>query len=146
MEHRHNSELELEEIVGRALRSLPVRSAPVSLEVRVLEELARRAAVPWWRRSFLHWPRAIRAIFMGICAAIGGLTVLGGTRIAWTMSPGRGVERIISIASAVADAASALAHAIPLIWIYEALVIAALLYAMLFALGAAAYRTLYLDA
>jgi hypothetical protein len=146
MEHRHIPELELERIARRALRDLPVRCAPASLEVRVLEELARRAALPWWHRGFAQWPRAVRAIFIGICAAIGGLTVLGGARIAWTVSPGRGVERIIAIASAVADAASALVHAIPLLWIYEALVIAAVLYAVLFALGAAAYRTLYLEA
>ncbi len=146
MTHRHNPELELERIVQGALRTLPLRHAPSSLEVRVLGELARRAELPWWRRSFLQWPRSARAILVGICVALGGLTSLGGTRIGWMVNPGRGLERTIAVVSAAGDALSALAHAIPSVWIYEALVIGAALYAVLFALGAAAYRTLYLDA
>ena len=146
MKHRDDPDLELERLVHRALRTLPPRRAPSSLEMRVLQELSQHAARPWWHRSFLQWPRAVRTLFVGVCTALGGLITLGGTRIVWTVHPGRGIERKIAVLRATGDALSALAHSIPPGWIYEALLFAALLYAVLFVLGAAAYRTLYLDA
>lgn len=141
-----DSELELDRVVQRALGDLPLRPAPPNLESRVLEELSRRAALPWWRRSYRQWPQVVRALFVGVCASLGGLTVLAGARMAWTVRPGHALERLSTIAGAAGDALSALAHAIPLAWIYEACVFAAVLYVVLFALGAAAYRTLYLEA
>src|SRR5579863_927454 len=143
---KQTHDMELERTVHGALSDLPLRSAPASLEVRVLEELARHAALPWWRRGFLQWPRTVRALFVSVCAALGGLTVFAGARMAWPVRPGRAVERAFAVASAAGDVLSALAHSIPLGWIYEVLVFAAVLYALLFALGAAAYRSLYLDA
>ena len=43
---------EIEARLGQALRALPERRAPATLESRVLDTLARRAPLPWWRRDF----------------------------------------------------------------------------------------------
>jgi hypothetical protein len=143
---RDDADLKLERLVDRLLHDQPVRRAPLDLESRVFQELARRAALPWWRRSFVQWPRAVRAVFLGICVGLGALTILGGARIAVIGAPSHGLERALAVARAAADAVATIAHAVPLLWIYEALAVAAVLYAVMFALGAAAYRTLYLEA
>ena len=63
-------EEELERLVDRALHDLPLRRAPHTLESRVFAELERRAALPWWRRSFAHWPLPARSAFLVICIAL----------------------------------------------------------------------------
>jgi hypothetical protein len=60
----------LETLVGRVLKETPVRRAPSSLESRVLREIGRRAALPWWRRSFSRWPRIARAGFTLVCGSV----------------------------------------------------------------------------
>src|SRR5476649_1202935 len=73
-----DSHEKLEQLIHRTLREQPARRAPRSLEQRVLAELERRAALPWWRRSFAHWPLPARAGFLVICAALIGLAFVGG--------------------------------------------------------------------
>jgi len=63
--------------IGRLLRQLPDRRAPAGLEARVLAEIARRAALPWWRTSFTHWPAAARVSFYGLSAAAAAAVVAG---------------------------------------------------------------------
>jgi hypothetical protein len=60
----------LEDLVDRALRDQPGRSAPRTLSLRVLAEIERRAALPWWRRSYSHWPMPVRAGFVALSAAV----------------------------------------------------------------------------
>jgi hypothetical protein len=146
VKNRDDADLELERLVARSLRELQVRRAPLDLESRVFAELARRAALPWWRRSFVQWPRTVRAAFLAVCTSLSALTIVCGARIGVSLVPSRGMDLAISLASAAGDAVATIAHAIPLVWIYEGLAVAAALYAVLFALGAAAYRTLYLEA
>jgi len=62
--------------IHRLLRSLPDRAAPASLEDRVFAEIARRAALPWWRQSFALWPRAARAASLAVSAAVAVAMVL----------------------------------------------------------------------
>jgi hypothetical protein len=50
----------------------------------------------------------------------------------------------MAIMSAAGELKTAFAHAIPSTWLYAGLTAGALLYAFLFGLGSAAYRTLYL--
>src|SRR5271154_459213 len=69
----------LERLLDSALRGLPARRAPGTLESRVLGELARRASQPWWRRSFGHWPTPARAGFVATCVALVGIVLLSGT-------------------------------------------------------------------
>jgi hypothetical protein len=143
----------LERRVDRALRSLPLRRAPVTLESRVFAELERRAALPWWRRSFAHWPLPARAAFLVICVALIGLAFVGaaaamdGLRslndsgalsLAWAREAGV----LIALAG---NLLTSLWRAVPPAWAFLGLGVCAALYAVLFGLGAAVYRTLYLE-
>jgi len=112
----------LERLLAGTVHELAARRAPHTLESRVLGELARRAAQPWWRRSFGHWPAFARAGFIVTCGALAA-----------------------SITGALGNLAASLANTIPPTWLLLGLAAAALLYACLFGLGAAAYRLLYLQ-
>jgi hypothetical protein len=143
----------LEGLLERTLNELPLRRAPPTLESRVLGELQRRAALPWWRRSFAHWPIAARAVFLVICGALIRLAFLGGAAAvagvrslhesgALSLSWARGIGVLMASG---ANLATLLARTVPATWIYEGIAACALLYAVLFGLGAAVYRTLYLQ-
>ena len=47
---------QFEQFVGSVLRQQPLHQAPVTLEARVLRELALQAARPWWQLGFSRWP------------------------------------------------------------------------------------------
>lgn len=120
MNEPSRSDEELEQLVERALRRLPLRTAPPTLECRVHRELHRLAAQPWWRHSFVHWPAAARAGFVLVCITLAGGMFLEGTRVTASFT------------------------ALPE-WLYAGLALGGVLYVLLFALGAAAYRALYLN-
>ena len=66
----------LEKRVHAALRSLPDRRAPDSLAARVLAEIERRAAIPWWHKSLAYWPQWARGTFLaGAGVSMVGLLV-----------------------------------------------------------------------
>jgi len=143
----------LEQLLDRTLHPLPLRRAPPTLQSRVLEELQRRAALPWWRRSFAHWPSAARAGFVLVCLALIGVVFLGGNWAAaaaqslhtsGALSPSWG-RQALAVMTAAAQLATLFARTVPSVWIYAGLGAGAVLYATLFGLGAAAYRTLYLS-
>jgi hypothetical protein len=149
----HEPDEALERLLDRTLHELPLRRAPPTLESRVFAEINRRAALPWFRRSFAHWPLVARAVFMLICAALIRLAFLGGiaaiARVhslqesgALSVSWARQAAVLMSSAS---NLAASLAHALPPAWLYGGVAVCALLYAFLFGLGAAVYRTLYLQ-
>jgi hypothetical protein len=152
MNDRSDNERALRELMERALRDLPPRRAPVDLEARVLNEVERRAARPWWRQSFGHWPRLARAGFVAVCALLIAGVMVGGH---WTDNavsslhtssavPLPLIRGILTLGSAAAELMTLFAKVIPSTWMYTALATSALLYTVLFGLGAAAYRTLYL--
>jgi hypothetical protein len=135
----------LERLLDRTLHELPLRRAPLTLESRVFGELERRGALPWWRRSFAHWPLLARAVFLVICGALirlaflGGATAVAGVRsLSWAREVG-------GFTASAANLAAWLAHTVPPTWAYEGIAVCAVLYAVLFGLGAAVYRTLYLQ-
>jgi hypothetical protein len=151
MNKRADSEERLAQLLSRELQALPLRRAPSTLESRVFGELARRAALPWWQRSFANWPMLPRVAFVLICVALisatflGGISAVVGTRsldqigallLAW-MQPA-----LIVMASA-GGLAVLLVRVIPPLWLYGGLAVGAMLYVILFGLGAAAYRMLY---
>jgi hypothetical protein len=144
---------ELEKRIHRTLRALPERQAPQSLENRVLAELSRRAALPWWRRSYLQWPLAMRAGFVVLSTAAGATLI-------WVMYGIRSSGELAEIAAhvsqhfqwlAIAQAVGAsliqaggdLARAIPPLWLYTGLGVLAACYATLAGVGAAAYRAFF---
>lgn len=154
MNELSGDEQRLQRLMERTLRNLPSRPAPRALQERVLRELERRAARPWWRQDFAHWPPLARAAFVVICVALIGLAVMGGD---WTTTshslqslyqPGAplisSARRALAVAAAARELTTLVVTAIPPAWLYMALAAGAMLYAVLFGLGAAAYRALYL--
>jgi hypothetical protein len=143
----------LERLLSSTMRALPARRAPHTLESRVLEELARRAAQPWWRRSFGHWPTFARASFVAACGALVGIALLGGSWMTAAIRSlqesdalsGSWLRQAAAITGTVGNLSASLVQAIPPEWLSLGLGAAALLYAFLFGLGVAAYRLLYLQ-
>ncbi len=146
------SEQKLEQVLNQAFKGLPPRRAPGSLESRVVNELARRALLPWWRVSFANWPVGARVAFVLICGALVAATILGGVSaylgnrslneasalvLGW-------LHPLLVVMSSAGGLASLLVRVIPPLWLYGTLGLGILLYVTLFGLGAAAYRTLYL--
>jgi hypothetical protein len=142
----------LEEQIHRMLRSLPDRKAPSGLEGRVLAELSRRAALPWWRKSYAHWPAPARAVFFvgsALAAAILVSGVILVTRSADAAGLASGASQRFAWLWAARDlfqSTSAnlgrLIASVPQVWLYGAVGAVTVLYATLAAIGAAAYRAL----
>jgi len=65
----------------QALKQLPKRRAPTGFAPRVLTAIQQRAALPWYQRPWLRWPRSLQAIS---ALATGGLfaVVLWGVALA----------------------------------------------------------------
>ena len=146
-----DSEQKFERALSEALRGLPLRRAPSTLELRVVDELERRAALPWWRVSFSHWPAAPRVAFVIVCIALVAATFLGGV---FAFVGGRSfneaaalvlswVQPFLAVMSSAGGVATLLVRVIPPLWLYGGLGLGIMLYLALFGLGAAAYR-LYL--
>jgi hypothetical protein len=144
---------QLERLVDGVLRKQPERRAPASLEARVLARIEQQQAMPWWRASFSHWPVAARVALLVALLAITKLTL---DLVVWMFSGptpvSHTVEKSVTWARSTAGVfetlftlCQSLFNVIPPLWITLGLAFAAGMYLMLFALGATAYRTLYLN-
>ena len=141
----------LERLIHHALRDLPERRAPISLEQRVRTEIARRAARPWWRHGFAHWPLAARGTFLVLSAGVVKLVLVlvawatgGFEALAWRETfaqPIAWLESGLTVAGAIGNSCEILVRSIPPLWLYGGLTFCAAMYAALYGLGAAAYRT-----
>lgn len=140
----------LEASIHRVLRKLPDRKAPGGLEARILAEIGRRAALPWWRKSFAHWPRAVRTVFYAVSSLaaallVAGFFLLGRTSGAHQVSGGISTSFAwIAIARDVVAAGRErvriLIASIPPLWLYGVGGTIALSYAALAGIAAAGYR------
>ncbi|MDP9009603.1 MAG: hypothetical protein M3N91_13005 [Pseudomonadota bacterium] len=147
-----DSEQKLERAMNQALKGLPQRRAPSTLELRVANELQRRAALPWWRVSFAHWPVAPRVAFVVICIVLVAATILGGISAFVGVRSLNEVAALalswahpfLAVLSSAGGVTALLVHVIPPLWLYGGMTLGIVLYVALFGLGAAAYRTLYL--
>jgi hypothetical protein len=133
----------LERLITGVVTGLPLRRAPAALQRRVLDELALRAALPWWRRHFAQWPMAARTGFVVVCVLLAGLSLTSGlTHLA---SQGWAWARpVVGVMAAVGGLGSLALSLVPPFYFYLALGFGGLLYVLLFGIGAFAYRTLYL--
>ncbi|HEY1847792.1 MAG TPA: hypothetical protein VGG37_01240 [Opitutaceae bacterium] len=142
----------LEAVVHRILRSVPERKAPAGLERRVMAEIARRAALPWWRKSFAHWPGIVRALFLALggvaaVAVVFALYLLAHTTGAGRISQGlSGLYAWVLVGRDVTAAASmrlrAFAASLPPVLLYGGAATIAICYASVGVLAAAAFRAL----
>jgi hypothetical protein len=139
----------LERLIQQTLRELPARRAPRTLEHRVLAELERRAALPWWRKSYAHWPSPVRAGFFLISATVAAMIVAGifvltrgsiGTEAVGEISTQ--VASIRAFFGTVVDKTLMVFNAIPTLWLYGAIALIGSCYAALIGIGAVAYRTI----
>ena len=142
-------EKNLERFVHQALRELPPHRAPRSLESRVFAALARRAALPWWKQDFVHWPAAARGAFLVSTAALAAalVWVLGGLNVAPATEAISAnltwIDSLRAIAGSVGNLAAIVFRSVSPAWFYGGAIAIVSLYATLFGLGTAAYRTLY---
>jgi hypothetical protein len=128
----------------QVLRRLPDRPAPRTLERRVAAELARRAALPWWRRSYVAWPTWLRGTFLALAALAAAALVAGPDRAFTELA--RHIEWLAvlrSVGGSIASSVRDVANAIPAPWLYGALAIIAALYAALAGIGMATYRLFF---
>ena len=146
-----NEQEKLEASVHQLLRKLPDRRAPSGLERRVLAEIARRAALPWWKKSFAYWPAPARlGFFVGSAVAaalvVSGLIIVSGSTGAHELAGGISNSfSWLSIAREILASAESrvqqLSAEIPSLWLYAIGGTVVACYAALGAIGAAAYRT-----
>ena len=140
----NNDSEKLERLIDRVLREQPPLQAPRALETRVLNELARRAALPWWRKSFLYWPLIARVAFI---LASAGFIKVALAAVAWmtnaAAAPVASLQSTARTASSFAQVGEVLLNALPSQWLTLGLAFAAVMYVLLFGLGATAYRILY---
>ncbi len=145
----------LEPLIGRVLREQPPRRAPRELELRVLTEIERRMALPWWRSSFMNWPLPARVVFL---LASFGAVKIALAAVMWAMVDPRSApvvatlakplswaEQAANVFSTLSALGTSIVRAIPPHWLHIGIAVAAALYIALFALSATAYRTLYLN-
>lgn len=71
-------EARLEQLIGLAVRDLPLRCAPITLEARVQAEIGRRATLPWWRSGFNRWPLVARILLAAVLAVLVGIVIAYG--------------------------------------------------------------------
>jgi len=145
-------EQKLEALIHRTLRDLPRRRAPGTLESRVMAELERRAALPWWHKSYAHWPVAVRIAFLAGSATVAAAFVVALFTLLHGVTPAQlaadaadrfawfGVVR--GLVGTSAGAVGAVWRSIPPLWLYGGLAFIAACYVTLIGVGAAAYRTL----
>ena len=143
----------LEKLINETVRDLPLRRAPRSLEARVFAEIARRQALPWWQQSLSKWPAVVRWTFLIVSATLAAAMIVGCVTLLRTGSfdailqslsgPVEFGRSVWAAGRALTGLGQNLMELIPAPWFYGTLAGIALLYAMVFSIGAAAYRTLY---
>ena len=120
----------------------------------MLDALARRVPLPWWRRSFAEWPAPARVAFGVTSTVLVVLTVLAAAAANANLGS-FGASH--ALATPVLHDASvffvitrtlslSLASVFSSRWVLSCLIASAALYAALFGLAIAGYRTLYLNA
>jgi hypothetical protein len=129
---------QLEKLIDQALKGQPVRRAPTTLGKRVWAEIGRRAALPWWRRGFAHWPAGARIAFvlalLALVWLLFGFTAPATDNAANAVRSGLGdlagnwPATLRTLVSAVRELAGLLTRAVPAAWAYGFAAVVAALY------------------
>ena len=117
---------DLEDLIHGMLREQPQMQAPRELELRVHAEIGRRAALPWYRKSYRHWPLAARGAFLVASCGFAKLALFAVVAIAAMVRLGRLQELdpmammhiVTRIAASGASLGDSLLHAIPATLLY----------------------------
>ena len=137
-------EKSLERFVDRVLRDQPLQKAPSTLSARVFAEIERREALAWWQVGFHAWPAFARVLFAAASLALIAFAIEAPEWLMATIDLDMpiGVSRGLSLLQALMTIGSSIANGIPGQWVYVILGTIAVMYAVCFSAGAAAYRTL----
>jgi|RhiMethySRZTD1v2_1073278.scaffolds.fasta_scaffold1550271_2 hypothetical protein len=76
---------QLADQIDAALKQLPLVPAPRELAGQVRAALLARAARPWWRREWWHWPVLARAALLSFAAAV--IVALGSSSALLDVDP-----------------------------------------------------------
>ena len=141
---------ELEKLAQRSLGGIPDRRAPRSLEGRVFAELQRRAALPWWRKSYAYWPAPARGAFFVASAVFAAAIVAvlfnlirgtGASDLEGAVSQRLGWLALAQSLSNVAwQTGATVLRSIPPLWLFGSLALIGACYATVIGVGATAYR------
>lgn len=133
--------IDLETIVDRELRQLPVPRAPLTLLPRVLAAVQEWSRRPWYARAWFTWPApaqiaSVAALFLIIV----GVAVLIATA---QMAVGDVLARTLTGLAPIAQRAEATINAARVVWraLVEPLVVYAFGLVMLMCLACAAFGT-----
>jgi hypothetical protein len=149
----------LEQLIAAGLRRQPALKAPGSLQSRVFAEIARRAVLPWYHRSFRGWPVLMQVSFVFTALAT---VVLARSVILWShpvhaaselaapMSGGFSFLQSLgsawsALGSMFSAIGSALLHRVPGFWLVVGVGVAFAMYAMLAGIGVAVFRAVDAD-
>ena len=116
-------------------------------------EIARRQALPWWHKSFAHWPAGVRLAFMVVATGLMAAAVLASMQLTGVIS----LQAATALLRPVVDAAATLKSAgvalgsmvksfvpgLSQTWLYIALGVIGAAYAMMVGIGATAYRVFW---
>lgn len=156
MKLSNEDQVRLERLIDSGLSEQPSIRAPQTLQARVWAELERRAALPWWHRSFRHWPISMRILFVLTALAAVWLVLSAN---AWSQAADAATQLAAPVSSKLnwlqhlgavlallgslyRDTAQTLLQRIPGVWLYGAIALIIAMYSMLAGIGVAAYRTL----
>ena len=144
---------QLEQKIHAVLREQPTRKAPMSLEARVLGEIARRQALPWWHKSYVYWPNPVKLLFLVLATGVAAgvllysMQVLGlvsGDVLKQVFEPVMGaINTLRVISSALLGWVKPAVMGVSATYLYAALAILGGAYAIMLGLGATAYRVLW---
>jgi hypothetical protein len=145
---------QLEAQLHAVLRDQPLRRAPAGLEMRVLQEIARRQARPWWQQNYSGWPTPVRLLFLvgslSLFIVAAWLAMRGLADVPFEQAGSLVLQPIRDALSTLQSAGSVLLEVakgwvptLPTVWIYALLGAVALGYATLIGLGATAYRVFW---
>jgi hypothetical protein len=145
-----NDDQQLELAISRQLKALPELTAPASVANRIMTAIELRLNMPWYRRSWVTWPLALRmaslaamlVLFSGLCFAGWELsqteTIMSAMhRIGQSFS---GLNTIGSVLNILAGSVALVVKKLGATFIVAGLVAAGLGYAIFLGLGTVYFR------
>jgi hypothetical protein len=113
-----NHEYQLEKEIDRELKALPEIPAPATLILRIMQAIARRQALPWFKRAWQTWPGSLRVVsfgllvllFGGLCFGIWEISTVGSAVA--TQKYGSMFSLVGTLWNTVITLGTALAHAV----------------------------------
>ena len=143
---------DLETLVGRELRRLPMPRAPHTLLPRVLAAVQAWAQRPWYQRAWFTWPHRwqIASVAALILIILGGAVLLPITIAAAGAAASTVTGRVMEDVAPVAQFAEATTNAARVIWrallapvVVYAFALVLLMWLACAALGAALSRVVF---